>query len=106
MNKKGQIFTLDLFVSLILVMLVLALSSVLIDRSISQAYDSVLEMKLNNLAADYASFEYYQPSGSWQINAYNAYLFVGKNKPTGEYATCVSFVRGTGDHEVTAYACQ
>ena len=95
---RGQIFTLDLFVSLIIVVLVLSLTTVIIDRSIESRYDNLAQVKLNSIAMDLATYEYYNGN----LPAIGGYMVCNGNSERAK--ACA--VRGTGENEVKVCVCK
>ena len=97
---RGQIFTLDLFVSLIIVVLVLSLTTVIIDRSIESRYDNLAQVKLNSIAMDLATYKYYNPNSN--LPTMGGYTVCNGNSERAK--ACA--VRGTGENEVKVCVCK
>ncbi len=101
---RGQIFTLDLFVSLIVVVAVISMSTVIIDKSLNQALNIAEHTKLQNLAMDLAAYEYYNgvlPNGLIK----GPFVFGNTSIPSNKVDCAVS-IRGTSQNEVKVYVCQ
>ncbi len=95
--SRGQIFTLDLFVSLIIVVVVLSISTVLIDRTIDERFQELSYLKMQTIAEDVAAYRYYEGSLP-NIPGYKVL-----SSPQG--SQCVSAVRG-GSGQVFVYVCK
>ncbi|GEM_PF-6732405 len=89
---KGQIFTMDLFLSLMVMVLIISMAVVIIDEHIDGLYERATEVKLQSIAMDTASLHYYTGKTD------------NLTKITGE--TCIHAVRGTASNEVIGIACE
>ncbi len=101
--NRGQIFTLDLFVSLIVVILVISFVTVIVDNWITEMYDRIEFTKMQSLAMDLASYEYY--NGDLPDVDISPYV-IGPIKGSYKGSDCVVSIRGTGDDQVKVYVCK
>ncbi len=101
--SKGQIFTLDLFVSLIVVVLVISFVTVIVDNWVTEMYDRIEFTKMQSLAMDLASYEYHNRNlPDVDIGPY----VIGPIKSSYKGSDCVVSIRGTGDNQVKVYVCK
>ncbi len=92
MVRKGQVFTLDVFLALVVMTIIIGVTVVAIDNYINSIYEKVEYAKVTSIAMDVASYNYYKG---------NAPSLTPQN---GDI--CISVVRGSNSSEVTGSACQ
>ncbi len=101
---RGQIFSLDLFVSLTIVIVVIAISTVLIDNAVSHYLSVVDHIKMQSIGMDLASYVYYKGGipNHYIIQGFS----IGTESPPSGQHDCAVVVRGTGNNQVKVYVCK
>jgi len=115
--KRGQIFTVDLVLALVVVVLALGLITQAWDFQLKQAASTVEQAKMQQIAIDAAAIKYYNPNVDANFSGLNgtqiltgedasarALGYIITTSPTGGDCTCST--RGTSASEVKACVCR
>ncbi len=106
--KKGQMFSLDLVIALILIVATIAALVQLRTGFFDASSESVRSMKLNQMADDAAALKYYNKSLKVLNNSAKkeGYVVFEKKSATADYSTCFSSIRGTQNNSVKVFVCE